>query len=41
MEYLLPKEYVQTFKIFHTDAPRTSLIKLKKVIEEELKRPGE
>ena len=40
LEYLLPSEYVETFKVFHSDAPQTSIAKLKKVIEEELHCPG-
>lgn len=40
MEYLLPVEYVDTFKVFHNEAPSTPLDKLKKVVEEELKRPS-
>lgn len=40
LEYLLPREYVQTFKIFHSEAPKTPLKRLIGVIEEELKRPG-
>ena len=41
LEYLLPSEYVNTFKIFHSDAPSTPLVRLKKVIEEELHKSGE
>lgn len=41
LEYLLPREYVQTFKIFHSEAPKTPLKRLIGVIEEELERPGE
>ena len=40
LEYLLSSEYVETFKVFHSDAPQTSIAKLKKVIEEELHCPG-
>ena len=41
LDYLLPSEYVNTFKIFHSEAPQTPLHRMKKVIEEEMKRPGE
>ncbi len=40
MEYLLPKEYVSTFKIFHSEAPSTPIERLKAVVQEELKRPS-
>ena len=40
LEYLLPLEYVRTFKLFHSEAPKASLSELKEVIREELKRPG-
>lgn len=40
LEYLLPSEYVQTFKVFHSDAPQTPIEKLERVIEEELDAPG-
>ena len=40
LEYLLPREYVQTFKLFHSEAPQTPLPRLRQVIEEELGRPG-
>ena len=40
LDYLLPLEYVNTFKVFHNEAPKTPLHRLKKVIEEEMKRPG-
>ena len=40
LEYLLPREYVQTFKLFHSEAPRTPLHRLMAVIEEELGQPG-
>lgn len=36
LEYLLPPEYVQTFKVFHSNAPQTPLDRLGKVIQEEL-----
>lgn len=36
LEYLLPREYVQTFKIFHSQAPSTPFKRLLQVIEEEL-----
>ncbi len=41
LEYLLPLEYVKTFQIFHSQAPKTSLQRVKDVIEEELGQPGE
>lgn len=41
LDYLLPPEYVNTFKVFHSEAPKTPLHQLKKVIEKEMKRPGE
>lgn len=40
LRYLLPREYVQTFKVFHSEAPVTPLPRMKQVIEEELGRPG-
>jgi len=40
MEYLLPREYVQTFKLFHSEAPQTSLSNIRKVVEAELGQPG-
>ena len=40
LDYLLPAEYVTTFKVFHSEAPQTPLHRLKMVIEEEMKRPG-
>ena len=40
LEYLFPREYVQTFKVFHSDAPQTPLARMKRVIEEELGKPG-
>lgn len=40
LEYLLPKEYVQTFKLFHNRAPQTPLNHLMAVVEEELGCPG-
>ena len=40
LEYLLPAEYVNTFKLFHSDAPSTSIDRLKNVIKEELNKPG-
>ena len=36
LEYLLPKEYVQTMKVFHNQAPQSALEELYKVIEEDL-----
>ena len=41
LEYILPQAYVKTFKIFHSEAPQTSMKKIKAVIEEEFGRPGE
>ena len=40
LEYLFPPEYVQTFKLFHSEAPQTSLDSIVSVIEEELGQPG-
>ena len=40
LEYLLPREYVSTFKVFHSSAPSTPLHRLKKVILEEFGVPG-
>lgn len=36
LDYLLPKEYVQTLKILHSHAPTSSIKDIKKVIKEEL-----
>ena len=36
LDYLLPPEYVKTMKIFHTDAPRSDLSDLFRVVEEDL-----
>lgn len=41
LEYLFPREYVQTFKVFHSDAPQTPLARMKRVIEEELGKPAD
>ena len=41
LEYLLPREYVQTFKIFHSQAPSTPFKRLLQVVEEELGQRGE
>ena len=41
LEYMLPKEYVQTFQLFHSEAPQTPLDRLIRVVEEELGRPCE
>eukprot|EP00731_Ephydatia_muelleri_P027269 Em0019g142a len=41
LEYLLPLEYVRTFKLFHSEAPKSSLSELKQVIREEFKRPAD
>ncbi len=40
MDYLLPQEYVQTFKVFHSNAPQTPLHRMKMVIKEELGHSG-
>ena len=40
LDYLFPPEYVSTFRLFHSEAPQTPLYRLKKVIEEEMERPG-
>lgn len=40
LDYLFPPEYVDTFKVFHSEAPKTPLHQLKKVIEEEVKQPS-
>ena len=40
LEYLLPEEYVRTFKLFHSEAPETPLWRLEAVVEEELGRTG-
>ena len=40
LEYLLPSEYVNTFKVFHSSAPATPLYRLKQVIQEEFGVPG-
>ena len=39
LEYLLPGEYVRTFKVFHSSAPSTPLHRLKRVILEEFGVP--
>ena len=36
MDYLFPHEYVEVFKIFHSDAPQSSLRQLKQVLGQEL-----
>ena len=41
MDYLLPPEYVNTFKLFHRTAPETPLPLLKEVLEDELGKPGQ
>lgn len=38
LEYLLPKEYVDTLKVLHSEAPRSELSDIKRVIEEDLGR---
>ena len=40
LAYLLPSEYVNTFKVFHSSAPTTPLYRLKQVIQEEFGVPG-
>lgn len=40
MDYLLPQEYVKTFKLFHSDAPQTPLHRMKRVIQEEFGQTG-
>ena len=40
LEYLLPGEYVSTFKVFHSSAPCSPLHRLKRVILEEFGVPG-
>ena len=40
LEYLLPGEYVNAFKVFHSSAPSTPLHRLKQVIKEEFGVPG-
>lgn len=40
LSYLLPREYVEMFKVFHSDAPETPLSRMKQVIQEELGKPG-
>ena len=39
LEYLLPREYVQAFKVFHNEAPQTPFDRLATVIEEDLGKP--
>ncbi|CAI8014139.1 AarF domain-containing protein kinase 1 [Geodia barretti] len=41
LDYLLPREYVSTFKVFHSSAPSTPLLRLKRVIFEEFGVPAE
>ena len=36
LEYLLPKEYVETMKVLHSDAPQSPKEDLFKVIKEDL-----
>lgn len=38
LEYLLPKEYVQTMKVLHSDAPQNPVEDLYKVIRQDLKK---
>lgn len=37
LEYLLPKEYVNTMKVLHDKAPQSDVEELKRVFEEDLK----
>lgn len=37
LEYLLPKEYVETMKVLHNKAPQSNVDELKGVFEEDLK----
>ncbi|XP_062603304.1 aarF domain-containing protein kinase 1-like [Saccostrea cucullata] len=37
LEYLLPKEYVETMKVLHDKAPQSDVEELKRVFEEDLK----
>lgn len=36
LEYLLPIEYVDVFKVLHSDAPKSTLEEIKQVIKEDL-----
>ena len=36
LDYLFPREYVEVFKLFHSDAPKSSLQQLKLVLTKEL-----
>lgn len=36
LEYLLPREYVETMKVLHDKAPTSDLEDLKRVIEEDM-----
>ena len=38
LEYLLPKEYVQTMKVLHSHAPTSNIADIYRVIREDLKR---
>lgn len=38
LDYLLPKEYVQTMKVLHSSAPQSSFSDVLKVLREDLKR---
>lgn len=38
LEYLLPKEYVETMKVLHSDAPKNPVEDLYKVIKQDLKK---
>ncbi len=39
LDYLLPVSYVKVFKVFHNEAPKTSLSRLQGVVEEEFGQP--
>lgn len=38
LDYLLPKEYVETLKVLHKDAPSNTLEEVYRVIREDLKK---
>lgn len=37
LEYLLPKEYVETMKVLHDKAPQSDVEELRSVFEEDMK----
>lgn len=41
LDYLLPQEYVDTMKVLHNDAPRSSLKEIKRVVGEDLKEEAD